>query len=57
MNNELRRELLLHGLRWATNILVEVLTCHAQAISLTGRNKLAEAVTKLTEAEQEFSKK
>jgi hypothetical protein len=52
----IRREIVLHGLRWATNILVEVLSNHASAVSESGRKILAEAVSKLGEAEAEFRK-
>jgi hypothetical protein len=52
----LRREIVLHGVRWATNILVEVLSNHAAAVSASGRKFLAEAVSKLQEAEAEFRK-
>ena len=49
-----RREVLLHGCRWANNILVEILGNHAAFISVAGRNKLRDAIALLEEAFREF---
>jgi len=57
MKKEVRAEIILHGLRWATNILVEILANHAAAVSESGRKFLTEAVSKLEEASAEFRKK
>jgi len=57
MRKEVRAEIVLHGLRWATNILVEILANHAAAVSESGRKFLTEAVGKLEEAAAEFRKK
>ena len=49
-----RREVLLHGCRWANNILVEILGNHAATVSVAGRNKLRDAIALLEEAIREF---
>lgn len=56
IQNETRQELVLHGIRWANNILVELLANHAAAVSKEGRTALAEAIRNITEAETHFRK-
>ena len=51
---ETRQEIVLHGVRWANNILVEILANHAAAVSKEGRQALADAIRKITEAENHF---
>ena len=51
-----RQEIVLHGLRWAQNILSEILMNHAAAVNLKGRGELSEAVSHLNEAEGHFRK-
>ena len=54
MNSETRQEIVLHGLRWSTNILVEILANHAANVDPKGRQSLSEAIHKLTEAAEYF---
>jgi hypothetical protein len=52
--DELRREILLTGVRWTNNILVEILSKHARAVSNEGADSLAKAIQYLAEAERAF---
>jgi hypothetical protein len=54
--DRVRTEIVLHGLRWANNILVEILANHAAAVSKSGSKILSDAVAKLNQAEGEFNK-
>ena len=45
---------LLNGMRWANNILVEVLSQYARSIDSEGAKLLAECVSKLADAERVF---
>ena len=54
MNIETRKEVVLTGLRFANNILVEILSNHARAVNVAGADKLREAVSLLADAEREF---
>lgn len=54
MNPETRQEIVMAGVRWANNILVEVLSNHARAVSPSGADKLRQAVSLLDEASREF---
>jgi len=54
MNPETRQEIVMAGVRWANNILVEVLSNHARAVSPSGADKLRQAISLLDEASREF---
>lgn len=54
MNPETRQEIVMAGVRWANNILVEVLSNHARAVSPSGADKLRQAVSLLDEASRDF---
>ena len=54
MDKEARQEVVIAGVRWANNILVEVLSNHARAVSGKGAGCLREAISKLAEADREF---
>lgn len=51
-----RKEVLLSGVRWANNILVELGSNHARAVSHAGADQLRVAIAALAEAESEFQK-
>lgn len=51
-----RKELLLAGVRWANNILVELGSNHARAVSHDGADQLRVAIAALSEAECHFQK-
>ena len=55
-SKELYRELLLNAIRWANNILVEVLSSYAARVNDIGRNHLKNAVNELAKAVEEFRK-
>jgi hypothetical protein len=54
MTDETRLEIVITGVRWANNILCEILSNHAHLDS-GGRNKLREAVNNLEEARKCFA--
>jgi hypothetical protein len=54
MDQETRKEITLHGIRLANNILVEVLSNHAAAVNVEGRKYLSEAVKLIAKADSEF---
>ena len=56
MLKETRLYLVLAAIRWANNILVEVLSDHARQVSLSGADKLREVVSLLADTEREFRK-
>ena len=51
MTLEVRKEILLHGLRWAGNILVEVLSNHARSINPEAADLVAKASSLIEEAQ------
>jgi len=54
MEFETRQEVVVSGVRWANNILVEVLSNYARSVSVSGADKLRQAVSLLDEAGREF---
>jgi hypothetical protein len=54
MNREIRKHLLLHAIRWASNILVEVLANHGKSVSEAGADQLRKAIAALAIAEDIF---
>ena len=56
MSKETRLHLILAAIRWANNILVEVLSDHARQVSPSGADKLREVVSLLADTEREFRK-
>ncbi len=55
MTVDTRKEIVLHGMRWANTILVEILSNHAIRCSIDGRKHLSSAIEELRKAESEFS--
>ena len=51
MNKEVRKEIMLHALRWANNILIEVLSAHARSVNNDAANLISQAASKLEEAQ------
>ena len=56
MTLETRQEIVLHAVRWCNNILTEVLSNHASAVSVDGRGHLSNTLTELQKAEDSFRK-
>jgi hypothetical protein len=56
MDKDTRQEIVLHGVRWANNILAEVLSNHARHVSKEGADLLREAISILADAAEEFRK-
>ena len=54
MTKETRQEVVLHAVRWCNNILTEVLSNHASAVSPEGRNHLSTTLEELQKAEDDF---
>jgi hypothetical protein len=54
MNQETREEIVLHALRWANNILVEVLSNHGLKISPEARVRLREAISAVNDTDTEI---
>ena len=51
---QLSLAVVLNGIRWANNILVEILSNHARNVDDIGADLLRDAVSKLREAEARF---
>jgi len=56
MSDETRLELVLAAVRWASNMLAEVLSNHARAVGPNGADKLRGAVSLLSDADRDFRK-
>lgn len=56
MDRETRKQILLHMIRWVSNILAETLQNYARSVSDEGANAMREAIRKLAEAEEHFQK-
>ena len=58
MSKEILKELTLNGIRWANNILIEVLSSYATRVDGDGKGTehLRDAVRSLSEAVNEFRK-
>ena len=54
MDQETREEIVLHALRWTSNILVEVLSNHGNNLPPKSRSRLRDAVASLAETEREI---
>lgn len=54
MSHEVRVAIVEHAIRWATNILVEVLHNHGRALPQEVRIPLHDAIQKLGDAAQEL---
>ena len=48
-----RTEVILHGMRWANNILTEVVGSHGVALNDRARELMLELLSKLNEAQDE----
>ena len=53
MDNNTKKELLLHGIRWSNNILVQMLSDYGH-INSNGRDALRKAIQSLNEAEHAY---
>jgi hypothetical protein len=54
MKQETREELVLHAVRWANNMLVEVLNNHGTKLPAQARLRLRDAVASLAETDREI---
>jgi hypothetical protein len=54
MTHETRLEIVLHGIRWANNIITEVLSNHAHTLPRPARDALLTATRNLTVATEEI---
>ncbi len=52
MRDDIRREIVLHAIRWTANILGEVLSNHRTAISTKAGAKLSEVTAALWDVER-----
>lgn len=54
MTREAVNEITLHGIRWADNIIVELVCNHGHRLPVAVRNHLQDALQCLFEAQQEM---